>query len=475
MPDLRTVVRFAGWLLPPSSWKNWLLRRLGDEVSADAVVAPTIVWRVGRIWVADEVRVGYGNQFRNLRSVELGRGARVGNRNVVSSHPVYAKLYPDGARLQLGARAVVTDRHHLDAAGGLSLGEFSMLGGRGTHVLTHSIDLDRDVQSAYPVTVGARSYVDGGALLLGGAVLPPRSLLTAGSVLVRARSDPMPGTWAGAPARAGAPVTDPWFSRVSNTEPASGPDLTNLVTPDHGDRAPERRRHDGGPRPIDLARAVVWLLPASPQKNALLRRLGHDIHSTARATANLVWRVAEFSMAEGSRIAEFNRITDVRSVRLGRRTTIGRWNRVWANVDHPTDGGSLVLGDHTQLTGRHRVDATGNVWIGNFGIVAGRETSLMSGRSDLEGQGPAPVRVGARSFVGTRCRLTAGAVLADRSVLAAGSTLAALPPQDLTPGVWAGSPARHRRPVSGRWFDREQTSTRRVFVPSSGATVEDAF
>lgn len=483
MPDLRTMIRTVSWLLPASPWKNRLLRRLGDDVDSTASVAPNIVWQVDRIRLAAGSRVGLANQFRNLRTVELGRGARIGSRNVVSSHPVYAKLYPDGAHLELGAQAVVTDGHHLDGAGGLTLGEFAMLGGRGSQVLTHSIDLERDVQSAYPVTIGARSFVGGGCLLLGGSSLPPESLLVRGSVLVRGRSESVPGLWTGAPARCSGPVDDPWIHRVANSEPPVGPETTDggvgVDTFTTGVAAgPRHRSGTAGPR--DLARALAWLLPASPRKNALLRRLGHDLHPTARATANLVWRVGEFTMAEGSRIAEANRLVGLRSIRLGRHTTMGRWNRVFANTTRGS-GGSLVMGDHTQLTGHHLIDATAGIRIDDFAIVAGRESELISDSCSDEGGsgpapiGPAPIRIGTRSFVGTRCRLLPGARLADRSVLAAGSTLGAQSEDTPDSGVWAGTPARHRRPVAGRWFDRDQTATRRVFVPATGQTIEDAF
>lgn len=433
------------------------------------------MWRVSRVRLAAGARLGHGNVLRNLRLVCLGPSARVGRRNTISSHPVYPRLYPDGAHLVVGPHGVVTDEHHLDCAGGLELDEFAMIGGRGTEVLTHSVDLERDVQVAHPVRIGERSFVGGGALLLGGAILPGCSVLAPGAVLLRSRTGPRSGLWQGVPACRVGEVDDPWFRRPTNAHPPAEPALGRAESPDRFPSAQiPRAVASVVPRPIDVARAVVWLFPASRHKNAMLRALGHAIDPGARATPNLVWRVRSLTMASGSRIAELNRIVGVGEVRLGSRATIGRWNRVYASSNAVMGGAVLTLADGAKITGRHVVDTAAGIRLDAFSVVAGRESVLISG-NDGRGGRPAPIRIGARSFIGTRCLLGPGATVPSRSLLAAGSRLGALPEDEVVPGLWAGAPARYRRPVAGRWFDRETSATHRVFVPGAGVTVEDAF
>src|SRR5699024_7114978 len=99
-------------------------------------------------------------------------------------------------------------------------------------------------------------------------------------------------------------------------------------------------------------------------------------------------------------------------------------------------GASLTLADGAKLTGRHVVDATAGIRLDAFSSVAGRQSMLISGDDGGKGSA-APIRIGARSFVGTRCVLGPGATVADRSVLAAGSRLDAVPDDAVVPGLWA--------------------------------------
>lgn len=168
----------------------------------------------------------------------------------------------------------------------------------------------------------------------------------------------------------------------------------------------------------------AWLLPASKGKNAILRALGHQVHPTATANRNIVWR-AHVRLDADSRIGRFNVIT-----------------------------GNLTIHAHGKVTSRHH---TAGLTVGEFASVAGHESYLVG------------AQVGARSFVGARCTVLAD--LPERSVLAAGSTHSESASR---PGLWAGSPAAWKKPLSGAWFDREHTSTRRVLLPD-GEIVEDAI
>lgn len=229
----------------------------------------------------------------------------------------------------------------------------------------------------------------------------------------------------------------------------------------------------------DLARLVVWVLPASAGKNALLRRLGHDVAPTATARSSLVWRVERIRMAEDSRIGRWNLIKNMREVSVAGRASIGRLNVV---SSHPVyarlyrDGAALHVEDHGKITSRHHLDCSGGVTVGSFASIAGSGTTLLTHSVDLrrDAQVARPIDVGAYSFVGARCMVLGGAVLPERSVLGAGSVLTRSR-EERDPGLWAGVPAAHRGSVGGAWFERTTTHTKRVYIPGTGETVEDAF
>lgn len=213
----REVLRRVVWLLPASSVKNALLRRLGHNIHRSASVGPNVVLDVSGFDVGPGATIAGYNVIKHMTIVSLGPEARIGRMNLISSHPVYARLFEKGARLELGAKSKVTSRHTLDCSGGVTLGELASVAGRQTLVLTHSIDLARDCQVADPVVVGDRSFVGARCVVLGGASLPSRSVLGAGSVLTKMKSDQRSGVWAGAPATYRGPHEGRWFDRETTS------------------------------------------------------------------------------------------------------------------------------------------------------------------------------------------------------------------------------------------------------------------
>ena len=214
MPEPRVVLRALVWALPMSKAKIWLLGRVGYAIDPTATVRSSLVWKVDQMDIGPGATFGRYNLVKNVRRVSLGRQASIGRMNLISAHPVYKKLYPDAAHLTLGDHAVITSRHSIDCSGGITINSYAGLFGHRTTALSHSIDLRRDAQAASPIVIGERCFVGTNCLLLGGAELPERSVLAAGSTLVRAKGERNPGLWAGSPARRVADVGGAWFDRT---------------------------------------------------------------------------------------------------------------------------------------------------------------------------------------------------------------------------------------------------------------------
>lgn len=209
---MRDLLLLALWMLPASRVKNRLLTLCGHRIASQAVARPNLVWRVRSFEMAPFARINTWNLIKGMSAVKLSRYATIGKTNIISAHAIYGSL-PGGSRLELGEHSYVTSRHGIDCSGSLFLGPYSALAGFGSQVLTHSLDLVRDAQTAYPVLIGERSFVGARCVLLGGSSLPSRSVLAAGSVLTDAdRSDQ--GLWAGVPARYKTTVAGKWFDRT---------------------------------------------------------------------------------------------------------------------------------------------------------------------------------------------------------------------------------------------------------------------
>lgn len=215
MSRARDIALALAWILPSTAAKRSLLGRLGHHVDPSATVRPNLVWRVGELSMGPGSGLGLLNIVKNMRSVSLGAGTRVGRLNVISAHPVYRRLYPAGAVLRLEDGVTLTSRHALDCSGGITVGAFSLVAGRGSVLMTHSIDAARDAQVAHPITIGSRTFVSTRCLVLGGATIPDRSLVAAGAVVPRSREVREPGTYAGVPARRIGDAEGAWFDRTT--------------------------------------------------------------------------------------------------------------------------------------------------------------------------------------------------------------------------------------------------------------------
>jgi acetyltransferase-like isoleucine patch superfamily enzyme len=188
------VIQVLSWLFP------WRLRRLilrgycGFHLDAEATVGYSII-------VADEVHLARGSAIghltiiRNLDRLVLGENAIIGNLNKIAG----VRREPEGSfqdettrssELILGRHAAITNSHIIDCTNTVFVDEFATVAGWRSQILTHSIEIIENRQRSAAVNIGKYSFVGTGSIILKGAVLPERSILSAGSVLSKAESEP---------------------------------------------------------------------------------------------------------------------------------------------------------------------------------------------------------------------------------------------------------------------------------------------
>ena len=169
-------------------------------------------------------------------------------------------------------------------------------------------------------------------------------------------------------------------------------------------------------------------------KRPLLQCLYHyNIDPSARIGFSWVYP-NELCMDAGSRIGDFTVVVNLKTLILGRHTTIGRSNWI---TGFPTDTASphfahqpsrraeLIIGDHSAITKNHHIDATSSITIGSYTTIAGYRSQLLSHSIDLHlnRQSSEPIAIGSYCFVGTNCIILGGSTLPDNSVLGALSLL----------------------------------------------------
>ena len=226
---MRRWVGLVIGLLPASPMKNRLLSRVGRgwRVHPTAAVGPVVLWEVDRLVIGPDVQISWGNVFRHLRLVQLDDRAALGNRNYFSGVSGQHLGAPEEAVavLHLGVAAAMTNKHTVDAGGGVRLGDYSLVAGSHCNLLTHSLDIRTDQQATSPVVVGRHCFVGAGTMVLPGVELADRVVVGARSLVTRSLldSDTM---YAGSPARAVKGVAGAAFFQrgtTRSTEPSETP------------------------------------------------------------------------------------------------------------------------------------------------------------------------------------------------------------------------------------------------------------
>jgi len=150
--------------------------------------------------------IGHLNVAVNLDRIVVGDHSTIGRRNWITGFPKNSDLphfqhLPErDPSLYLGAHSAITKNHHLDCTESITIGQFVTIAGYFSQFLTHSIDLDQNRQDAAPIEIGDYSFVSTNVVVLGGSVLPPRSVLGAKALLNKAMNESY-RLYAGVPAR----------------------------------------------------------------------------------------------------------------------------------------------------------------------------------------------------------------------------------------------------------------------------------
>lgn len=169
-------------------------------------------------------------------------------------------------------------------------------------------------------------------------------------------------------------------------------------------------------------------------------------------------------MDDGARIGHLNLLRNLEELRMEDGATIGRTNHACGYIradeggsfgGNPNRASSLVMRRHSAITNSHHLDCTDQIEIGEFSTIAGYHSQFMTHSLDLLHceQRCAPIRIGPRSFLGTRVVLLPGVTLPEGTILGAGAVVNRSPvePRSLHGGV----PARFIKRMEGiSYYDR---------------------
>ena len=209
-------------LWPAGRVKNALLNRLGHKVDRTASIAPILVLGGSKLQVAPQSRIGPLSAFRSVRVV-LETASEIGQLNWISAAAFLVK--PSESRIRgmfiLGEHASLTNRHYIDASGGVRIGRFATVAGVRSVFFTHGIDVSLNGLVTGPIEIGEYAMVGSSVNVALGSTVPGYSVVGMGSTVVPGMTE-SGMLYVGTPARAKKPVdvSAPYFRRTIGAVPA---------------------------------------------------------------------------------------------------------------------------------------------------------------------------------------------------------------------------------------------------------------
>jgi acetyltransferase-like isoleucine patch superfamily enzyme len=207
-------------LLPHSRLKLVLVRSLLNwEIDPDVHFGPCLFLHVRHVR-ADRGAQLYGLSFyHSLDELVLGTNAVIGYWNTVGGASVQRVPIADGepdirpGQLHLERESAITSRHYIDCSAGVLIGEFTILAGVRSTILTHQVDTASSRHDLQPVRIGAYCFIGSNVSFVPGSSVPERCIVGMGAVVVEPLAQPGM-LYVGVPARPIKPVeTGDYFRR----------------------------------------------------------------------------------------------------------------------------------------------------------------------------------------------------------------------------------------------------------------------
>lgn len=141
-----------------------------------------------------------------LEILKMEEYSIISNLNFITGFPLNSKaahfqhISDRNPALFLKKHSAITSRHLIDCTETVVIGEFSTIAGFRSQILTHSIDLVENRQSAKKITIGNYCFIGTDCVLLGGSILPDYSVFGAKSLINKSYFD-VYSLYAGVPAK----------------------------------------------------------------------------------------------------------------------------------------------------------------------------------------------------------------------------------------------------------------------------------
>jgi len=184
---MKLILQLLIIFLPWKVRRFVLIKLFKFNIHKTAIIGKSIIL-ADKLFMGKNSLIGNLTFCKNIGSVKLHENARLGALNYITGCPQnnkshYLHLTNRQSQLTIGAHSAITSRHFIDCTAGVTFGEFTTFAGIRSQILTHSIDLSKNIQDCKPVKFGSYCFIGTNVTILAGSSLPDFSVLGAKSLL----------------------------------------------------------------------------------------------------------------------------------------------------------------------------------------------------------------------------------------------------------------------------------------------------
>ncbi|KAF2328700.1 acyltransferase [Flavobacterium ginsenosidimutans] len=152
--------------------------------------------RIGFSWIFPKklimdsnAYIGNFNVAVHLDLLKIGKHSSIARGNWITGFPTntdskhFSHQKDRQSNLIIGEHSAITKNHHIDCTNIIQVGNFVTVAGYSSQLLTHSINIELNIQDSNPITIGDYCFVGTASTILGGAALPAYSVLGANALL----------------------------------------------------------------------------------------------------------------------------------------------------------------------------------------------------------------------------------------------------------------------------------------------------
>lgn len=184
-------LKIITFLLPWSLKRFMLVHFFKFEIDSSARIGLSWIYPKKLVMKANS-QIGHFNVAVNLDLISIGNESSIARGNWITGFPTntssnhFSHQKDRQSNLIIGNQSAITKNHHIDCTNVIAIGDFVTVAGYSSQFLTHSINIEMNIQDSNPITIGDYCFVGTSSTILGGAILPAYSVLGANSLLNKA-------------------------------------------------------------------------------------------------------------------------------------------------------------------------------------------------------------------------------------------------------------------------------------------------